>query len=190
MTILVDHQLYRLLEARKIDICPLMEGAVQSNSIDIRLGNSFAQYSAQSAYEPIDPYDEGSTLLGLERTTTDRILLGRGAFLLAETMETIQLPSDICAVLEGKSSLARLGLTVHQTGGFIDCGFRGTITLELSNENPRPIILRAGMPIAQLVFYQTDHADIPYGSKSAAKYHNQQGATPSKYFRNIHHGVH
>jgi dCTP deaminase len=99
-------------------------------------------------------------------------------------MEKIELSDSICATIEGKSSLARLGITVHQTGGWIDCGFRGTITLEMTNENMRPVILSAGMPIAQLVFYKTERAEIPYHAKQNAKYRDQSGATGSRYFEN------
>ena len=190
MTVLVDWELQELIEAGELDICPLGQGSIQANSIDVRLNNNFAGYDKAYEEVEIDPFDEDSTRLGLSALTADRVLLIKGAFLLAETMETIRLPDNICAELMGKSSLARLGVTVHQTGGFIDAGFRGTITLEMTNENIRPIILTAGMPIGQLVFYRTEKARIPYHARVSAKYSGQKGATGSRYYKNprVHHG--
>jgi dCTP deaminase len=185
MTILVDWQLRSLINGGALKILPLGVDAIQPNSVDVRLNNSFAGYNDAYMYMVLDPYDKESTLLGLQRSTSDKVLLKKGAFLLAETMEHIMLPDNICAMLEGKSSLARLGITVHQTGGFIDCGFEGTLTLELSNENARPIILRAGMPIAQLVFHKTADAEIPYNKRKTAKYNKQEGATGSRYHENV-----
>jgi dCTP deaminase len=184
MTVLVDYQLKSLLSNGALKIIPLMEGAIQSNSIDVRLNNNFAQYDARYSTVEIDPYDEESTRLGLLSSKVDKVVLYKGVFLLAETMEYIELPDDICATIEGKSSLARLGVTVHQTGGFIDCGFEGTITLEMVNENLRPIVLTAGMMIAQLVFHQTKPAETPYNRKKSAKYMHQQGAVGSRYHEN------
>jgi dCTP deaminase len=184
MSVMVDWQLNGLLESGDIKILPLYKNGIQSNSIDVRLGNNFAVYDIQSFNYPIDPYDKESVELGLHHFTAERITLEKNSFLLAETMERIELSDEVCATIEGKSSLARLGITVHQTGGWVDCGFRGTITLEMTNENMRSIILTAGMPIAQLVFYKTHHANVPYYSKHDAKYHDQTGATGSRYFEN------
>lgn len=184
MTVLVDYQLTSLIENKRLVIVPIMEGAIQPNSIDVRLNNNFAAYDSRFSEVEINPYSETSVKLGLKHVTTDRILLTKGSFLLAETMEYVELPDDMCATIEGKSSLARLGVTVHQTGGWIDCGFHGTITLEMTNENVRPIILTAGMPIAQLVFYQTKSAEIPYNKRKSAKYNKQSGAVASRFFQN------
>jgi dCTP deaminase len=184
MSVMVDWQLRWLLDHGAIKVLPLYVNGIQSNSIDVRLGNNFAVYNVQSFSTPIDPYDQESTLYGLQHFTTDRLILEKNSFLLAETMEKIELSDTICATIEGKSSLARLGITVHQTGGWIDCGFKGTITLEMTNENMRPVVLTAGMPIAQLVFYKTERAEVPYHKKRDAKYNNQSGATGSRYFEN------
>ena len=189
MSVLVDYQLRSLINNGKLKVLPLMKGGIQSNSIDVRLNNHFATYDIRYATVELDPYSEESTRLGLQHDTTDRILLVKGAFLLAETMEYIELPDDICATIEGKSSLARLGLTVHQTGGFVDCGFEGTLTLELANENVRPLVLTAGMPIGQLVFYQTMPAETPYNKKKSAKYNKQLGATGSRFYENPQEGT-
>ena len=107
-----------------------------------------------------------------------------GMFVLAETYEAITLPDNVVATIEGKSSIARLGITLHQTGGWIDAGFSGTITLEICNANQRPVRLHAGMPIGQLVFYTTEKAEKPYGAKGDAKYLNQKNATLSRYHEN------
>lgn len=105
-----------------------------------------------------------------------------GAFVLASTAETVKIPNGLVAVVNGKSSLARLGLTIHQTGGFIDPGFRGMVTLEMVNASHKPIKLRLGMPICQLVFMQmSSPADRPYGSAGlGSHYMDQVGPTPSR----------
>lgn len=180
--VLVDWQIAESIKTGKIKIVPLMGNAIQPNSVDLRLGSTFATYSP--SLEPIDPFDSKSIKEGLIDIHEYPVYLHKFGFLLGETLEYIELPDDVCATVEGKSSLARLGLTVHQTGGFIDCGFHGTITLEMTNENNRPIILRPGMPIAQLVFYETLPARVSYGSKTGAKYHKQRGVTGSKYYEN------
>jgi dCTP deaminase len=104
--------------------------------------------------------------------------------MLAETMEVIGLSDNIVASIEGKSSIARLGVELHQTGGWIDAGFRGSITLEMCNVNSRPVRMYAGMPIGQLVFYTTERAALPYDRKSDAKYMDQRQATLSRYHEN------
>lgn len=110
------------------------------------------------------------------------LLLGPGGFWLASTVETVQIPTDLVAVVNGKSSLARLGLSIHQTGGFIDPGFRGQVTLELVNSGKDHIRLKPGQPICQLVFMQMDGpADRPYGSTGlGSHYMGQRGPTPSR----------
>ena len=133
----------------------------------------------------IDPYDHETVTSGVHETHAEYIDVPPGMFLLAETHECIGLPDDIVATIEGKSSIARLGIALHQTGGWIDAGFCGTITLEISNANQRPVRLYAGMPIGQLVFYTTERAEKPYGSKGDAKYLNQRQATLSRYHRNV-----
>jgi dCTP deaminase len=132
----------------------------------------------------IDPYDSATIGSGAEECTTDSFVLVPGAFVLARTLESIGLPDNIVATIEGKSSIARLGVTLHQTGGWIDAGFRGTITLEMCNVNSRPVKVHAGMPVGQLVFYTTERAESPYFRKADAKYLDQQQATLSRYHEN------
>jgi len=181
MTVLVDWQLRDMIDRKYLKVLPLMEGGIQPNSIDVRLGNNFATYTGKA---PIDPYDKESVLKDLMTIQSHEVTISRGAFLLAETLEIVELPNNICATIMGKSSLARLGLSVHQTGGFIDCGFSGNITLEMTCENDRPIILRTGMPIAQIIFMMTQRAEVPYHSRGEAKYAGQKGVTASRFYMN------
>ena len=98
--------------------------------------------------------------------------------------ETICLPANVVGILNGKSSLARLGIEIHCTGGFVEAGFSGSITLEITNKHPSPIKLYSGMRIAQLVFVETERATIPYGNRPNSKYQHQTGATVSRYHLN------
>ncbi|NYT06528.1 MAG: dCTP deaminase [Methanomicrobiales archaeon] len=180
--ILVDWQIRDRIARGFIGIDPFDEKLVQPNSLDIRLGDHFVWY--RPGEEAIDPYDAASIRADVEERRSESIVIPPGKFLLAETLETISLPDNIVASIEGKSSIARLGIALHQTGGWIDAGFRGTITLEISNANQRPVRLYAGMPIGQLVFYTTERAERPYFSKGDAKYLDQRQATLSRYNEN------
>jgi dCTP deaminase len=180
--ILVDWQLLDRIERGHIKIRPYDKNLVQPNSIDIRLGNHFVWYKPSD--KVIDPRNKRSITTGVEETETDEFVIKPGAFVLARTLECIGLPDNIVATIEGKSSIARLGVTLHQTGGWIDAGFRGTITLEMANVNTRPVKVYAGMPIGQLVFYTTERAANPYYTKADAKYMDQQQATLSRYHAN------
>lgn len=182
MTILVDWRIAEAIETGEIGLEPYDEKLIQPNSIDVRLGNKFSTY--KPSLVPIDPYDKESVKYGLLEDLEAPITLYKGGFLLGETLEKLTLPRNICCEVEGKSSLARLGLTVHQTGGWVDLGFSGSITLEFGNENNRPIILHPGMPVAQLVFYRTEQCLVSYAEKEGAKYMNQSGPTASKFYEN------
>jgi dCTP deaminase len=180
--ILVDWQILDRIARGSIKIDPYDPKLVQPNSLDIRLGSHFVWYTGSS--EVIDPYNQESVSSGIEEVHTDAFILNPGQFVLAETLESIGLPDNIVATIEGKSSIARLGVTLHQTGGWIDAGFRGTITLEMANVNSRPVKVYAGMPIGQLVFYATERAENPYDKKGDAKYLDQRQATLSRYHAN------
>jgi len=180
--ILVDWQLLDRIARGYIRIKPFDPKLVQSNSLDIRLGNHFVWYEQSS--EVIDPYNPDSVSSHVGEMHADTFTLNPGHFVLAETLEFIGLPDNIVATIEGKSSIARLGITLHQTGGWIDAGFRGTITLEMANVNSRPVKVYAGMPIGQLVFYATERAENPYNIKGDAKYLDQRQATLSRYYAN------
>jgi dCTP deaminase len=180
--IIVDWQLRDRIARGHIKIDPYDPKLVQPNSVDIRLGNHFVWYKPGT--EVIDPYDQKSVTTDTEETHADSFVLHPGQFILAETLECITLPDNIVATIEGKSSIARLGVTLHQTGGWIDAGFRGTITLEMANVNSRPVKVYAGMPIGQLVFYTTERSENPYDKKADAKYLGQHSATLSRYHGN------
>ena len=180
--ILVDWQLLDRISRGHITIDPYDPKLVQPNSVDIRLGKHFVWYRPGTAV--IDPYIRESVTADVEETSADFFVLNPGQFVLAETLERIELPDNIVATIEGKSSIARLGVTLHQTGGWIDAGFRGTITLEMANVNTRPVKVYAGMPIGQLVFYTTERAENPYNKKKDAKYLDQRQATLSRYHAN------
>lgn len=140
----------------------------------LRQGNGFRQVNAMGGGGWLIPQ-----ILWEEGTLDDRAFLGPGEFALATTVETVKIPTDLVAQVNGKSSLARQGLIVHTTAGFIDPGFRGQITLELKNVSNYPVPLWAGMPVCQLVFYQmTSPSERPYGSKGlGSHYQGQIGPT-------------
>ncbi len=183
MGLLVDWQLEECISMGVLIITPYNHRNIQSNSIDVTLSDSFVRYESSSV--PVDPYVKESVRHGIKEIKVDEIILNPGEFVLAETIEYIELPGNICCQIEGKSSFARLGLSIHQTGGWVDCGFVGTLTLEMTNVMGRPLILRKGDPIAQLVFFETEHASIPYKDKESAKYVGQTGAQPSMYYKNV-----
>jgi len=171
-----------------LNIEPYDPDMVQPASIDIRLGKKFIEYADLTAggriavdQIVIDPEEDTARL---HATTVlpegGSMVLHPGAFMLAHTIETITLSSRIAARLEGRSSYARLGLIIH-SAGFIDPGFSGQITLELSNLAPHPIVLRPGTRIGQVCFMPTvSAADVPYGIREGSKYQGQTGATASR----------
>lgn len=182
MSILVDWQIEEAIVMGRIVIEPFESGNVQPNSLDVHLGDSFGVYTRSS--EPIKVYDRESVLKDLQVFRQPKVWLMPGQFMLAETVERIELPGNVCCTIEGKSSLARLGLAIHQTGGWVDVGFSGTLTLEMSNMMCKPLELYAGMPIAQLVFFEGEYARVPYREKPGAKYNGQCGAQPSRFYEN------
>ena len=180
--LLVDWQIKEYLETGVMDIDPYDPDMVQPNSIDVRLGNDFVVYRRSN--DIIDPYDRESIDAGIDRVVANELILNPNDFVLARTVEVLTLPETIVADLKGKSSLARLGIEVHQTAGWIDAGFHGTITLELKNVNVRPVNLYAGMTIGQIAFTETEPVAVPYNRRPGAKYNGQIAATPSRYFEN------
>lgn len=167
--ILSDHDLKARLQSGSIVVSPLddPDQQIQPASIDLRLGSVF--YSLRRDEYRTVP--EGSTYV-----------LNPGEFALASTVERVSVPSDLVARVEGRSSLGRIALIVHATAGFIDPGFEGEITLELSNLGPRALLLRPGSRICQIVFQtMTSPADRPYGPARGSKYHGQTGPTLSRF---------
>jgi dCTP deaminase len=160
---------------------------VQPSSVDLRLDRFFRVFQ-NHRYGFIDPSEaqEDLTVL-IEPSGTEPFILHPGEFVLGSTYETVSLPDDLAGRLEGKSSLGRLGLLTHSTAGFIDPGFTGHVTLELSNVATLPIKLWPGMKIGQLCLMRmTSAAEHPYGSaKAGSRYQGQRGPTPSRSYLNF-----
>ena len=185
--ILSDRTIRENLEAGRIAIDPLEETAVQPSSVDVRLDHRFLVFRNHTR-GLIDVKQDLSDLTeAVEASDEKPFILHPGEFVLGSTLERIALPTDLVARLEGKSSLGRLGLLIHSTAGFIDAGWDGQITLELSNVASLPITLYPGMRVGQVSFMQmTSEADNPYGSGViGSKYQGQVGPRPSQYWKNF-----
>ena len=185
--ILSDRTIREELEAKRIVIDPFDEAAIQPSSVDLRLGRFFRVFLNHTT-RVIDVKENQENLTPLVEIGEDEpFILHPGEFVLGSTLERVALPSDLVARLEGKSSLGRLGLLIHSTAGFVDAGWDGHLTLELSNVANLPITLYPEMKIGQISFLKmTTPADRPYGSKeTGSKYQGQRGPTPSRYFENF-----
>ncbi len=186
--LLSDRDIRAELEAGRVSLDPLDLGMVQPSSIDVRLDRFFRLFDNHK-YPFIDPAVDQPELTRLVETKgDDPLILHPGEFVLGSTYELVTLPDDIAARLEGKSSLGRLGLLTHSTAGFIDPGFSGHVTLELSNVATLPIKLWPGMKIGQLCFFRlTSPAEDPYGSsRYGSRYQGQRGPTASRSWQNFH----
>jgi dCTP deaminase len=185
--VLSDRTIRRLLEEGRIGIDPYADELLQPSSVDVRVDRLFRVFR-NSRYPFIDVTQEMEDLTELVEVDPDEaFILHPGEFVLGSTLERITLPDDLVARLEGKSSLGRLGLLIHSTAGFIDPGWDGHVTLELSNVANLPITIYYGMKIGQLSFVQlTEPAEHPYGTGSlGSKYQGQAGPTPSRYWKNF-----
>ncbi len=185
--ILSDHTIREQLAAGRITIDPFDEAMVQPSSVDVRLDRYFRVF-LNHTMPVIDVKKDLEELTRLVDIDDDRaFILHPGEFVLGSTFERVAVPADIVARIEGKSSLGRLGLLIHSTAGFIDAGFDGHITLELSNVANLPITLYPGMKIGQISFLRmTTPADVPYGTGALqSKYQGQRGPTPSRYWENF-----
>ena len=185
--ILSDRSLREEIAAQRIIIDPLDDTCVQPSSIDVKVGNLFRVFRNHTA-GVIDVKQDLEDLTELVTIPPEGVfMLHPGEFVLGSTLERIGVPNDLVARIEGKSSLGRLGLLIHSTAGFIDAGFDGHITLELSNVASLPITIYPGMKIGQVSFVRmTTPADKPYGSGArGSKYQGQRGPTPSRYFENF-----
>jgi dCTP deaminase len=177
-----DRDIRAAIDSHSLAIEPYEDSLVQPSSVDMRLDWEFRVFDGQR-YPHIDPAQDQTHLTRpVSPEDGEPFVLHPGQFALGSTYETVTLPDDLAARLEGKSSLGRLGLMVHSTAGFIDPGFTGTITLELSNVAQLPILLWPGMKIGQLCLFQlTSPAERPYGTLSlGSRYQGQQGPTPSR----------
>jgi dCTP deaminase len=184
VSVLSDGTIRRLVEAGRIAIDPWDPALVQPASVDLRLGDSFRVFHNHRV-TAIDLRDPPTNLTEEVRIEAEPFAIHPGEFVLGRTLESVKIPDDIVARIEGKSSLGRLGLIVHATAGFVDPGFTGTLTLEITNLTRVPIKLYAGLPIAQLSFMGLDApAEHPYGSEElGSHYQGQVAATESRYMR-------
>lgn len=185
--ILSDRSIAEALEAGEIVIDPLGPDAMQPSSVDLRVDRLFRVFRNDTT-PYIDPKQAQEDLTELvEVGEGEAFILHPGEFVLGSTLERVALGPKLVARLEGKSSLGRLGLLIHSTAGFVDAGWDGHLTLELSNVANLPIAIYPGMKIGQISFLEmTSEADTPYGSSSTgSKYKGQQGPTPSRYYLNF-----
>ncbi len=186
--LLSDRDIQAEIAAGRVQLDPFDAAMVQPSSVDVRLDRYFRVFE-NHRYPHIDPAKEQPELTRLVEPQGDEpFILHPGEFALASTYEVVSLPDDVAGRLEGKSSLGRLGLLTHSTAGFIDPGFSGHVTLELSNVATLPIKLWPGMKIGQLCLFRlSSPAEHPYGSeKYGSRYQGQRGPTPSKSFLNFH----
>lgn len=186
--LLSDRDIRAELAAGRVGLDPLDPAMVQPASVDVRLDRFFRLFD-NHRYAHIDPRQDQDELTRLVEVDPDEaFVLHPGEFVLGATYEQVTLPDDLAARLEGKSSLGRLGLLTHSTAGFIDPGFSGHVTLELSNVATLPIMLWPGMKIGQLCFFRLScPADSPYGTaENKNRYQGQRGPTASRAHRDFH----
>lgn len=186
--LLSDRDIKTELGSGRISLQPYDPSMLQPSSIDVRLDRFFRLFDNHK-YPYIDPAEDQPDLTRLIEAKPDEpFILHPGEFVLGSTYELVTLPDDVAARLEGKSSLGRLGLLTHSTAGFIDPGFSGHVTLELSNVATLPIKLWPGMKIGQMCFFRlSSAAEMPYGSSSySSRYQGQRGPTASRSHLNFH----
>jgi dCTP deaminase len=186
--LLSDHDIKAEINSGRVKVEPFDGAMIQPSSVDVRLDRFFRVFENHK-YSVIDPSIEQPDLTReVAVEANEEFILHPGEFVLASTYEVITLPDDIAGRLEGKSSLGRLGLLTHSTAGFIDPGFSGHITLELSNVANLPVKLFPGMKIGQLCLIRlSSPAENPYGSALyGSRYQGQRGPTASKSWLNFH----
>ena len=184
--ILSDRTIREEIAAGRIVVEPLDPSSIQPSSVDVHVAGLFRVFH-NARYPFIDVKQEMEDLTELvEVPDGEAFILHPGEFVLGSTLERVRLPENVAARLEGKSSLGRLGLLTHSTAGFVDPGWDGDLTLELSNVANLPITIYPGMKIGQVAFLQlTSPAEAPYGKQRGSKYQGQRGPTPSRYFENF-----
>ena len=184
--VLSDRTIARLLQEGRIEIDPYDAALLQPSSVDVRVDRYFRVFR-NNLYPFIDVKQAQEDLTELVEVDGEPFILHPGEFVLGSTLERVRLPEDIVGRLDGKSSLGRLGLLIHSTAGFIDPGWDGHVTLELSNVANLPITIYHGMKIGQISFMQmTEPASTPYGSEAiGSKYKGQRGPTASRYWQNF-----
>ena len=185
--VLSDRTIRQEIEAGRLVFDPYEPAMVQPSSVDVRVDNRFRVFH-NARYPFIDVRQPMEDLTELVEVSGDEpFILHPGEFVLGQTLERVRLPDDLVARLEGKSSLGRLGLLIHSTAGFVDAGFEGNLTLELSNVANLPITIYHRMPIGQISFMRMDGpVESPYGSDAAgSKYQGQAEPTPSRFYLNF-----
>jgi len=188
--ILSDRDIRAEIAGGRIVIEPFTPDAVQPSSVDLHIDRRFRVFR-NSRYPYIDVRIEQPELTELVEITDDEpFILHPGEFVLGSTLERVTLPNDLVARLEGKSSLGRLGLLIHSTAGYVDPGWEGNLTLELSNVANLPITLYYGMKIGQISFQRlTSPVEVGYGdARIGSKYHGQRDPTASLYHRDFERG--
>src|SRR6188474_775249 len=185
MSVLADRDIRAAMQAGRIRIDPFDPGCLQPSSVDLHLDGDFRVFR-NNRYPFIDVRAQQPDLTELVSVADDEpFILHPTEFVLGQTLEWVELPDDLVARLEGKSSLGRLGLLIHATAGYVDPGWKGNLTLELSNVANLPITLYPGMKIGQISFFQlTTPAETPYGS-AGNKYQGQRGPTASRFYRDF-----
>jgi dCTP deaminase len=185
--VLSDQTIRAEIEAGRIALDPFDERMIQPSSVDVRVDRHFrvfhnARYPFIDVRQPMEDLTEP-----VEVTDGEPFILHPGEFVLGQTLERVRLPNDVVARLEGKSSLGRLGLLIHSTAGFVDAGFEGNLTLELSNVANLPVTIYHAMPIGQISFMRMDApVERPYGSReTSSKYQGQAEPTPSRFYLNF-----
>lgn len=185
--ILSDRSIREELASGGIAIEPLGEGAIQPSSVDLHVDRYFRVFRNDTTpfIDPKQPQEDLTELVEVEDGRS--FILHPGEFVLASTLERVALSDELAGRLEGKSSLGRLGLLTHSTAGFVDAGWDGHLTLELSNVANLPIAIYPGMKIGQISFLRmTTSAEVPYGGEATdSKYQGQKGPTPSRYYLNF-----
>ncbi|MFC7403537.1 dCTP deaminase [Georgenia alba] len=185
--LLSDRDIRAEIDSGRVRLDPYEPEMIQPASLDVRLDRYFRLFD-NHRYPVIDPAQDQPDLTRLVDAGADEpLVLHPGEFVLGATYEQVTLPDDVAARLEGKSSLGRLGLLTHSTAGFIDPGFTGHVTLELSNTATMPIMLWPGMKIGQLCFFRlSSSAERPYGSgATGSRYQGQRGPTASRSHLNF-----
>ena len=185
--LLSDRDIKAEIDNGRVILDPWDPEMVQPSSIDVRLDRYFRLFDNHK-YPFIDPAEDQPDLTRLvEVDKGEPFILHPGEFVLGSIFETVTLPDDVAARVEGKSSLGRLGLLTHATAGFVDPGFTGHVTLELSNVATLPIKLWPGMKIGQLCFFRlSSPAEQPYGTIAGSRYQGQRGPTASRSHLNFH----
>src|SRR3954447_8951877 len=185
--VLSDRTIKEEVAAGRLVFDPYDESLVQPSSVDMRVDRSFRVFN-NSRYPYTDVPQPMETLTELVTVEDDEpFVLHPGEFVLGQTLERVRLPDDLVARLEGKSSLGLLGVVIHSTPGFVDPGFEGNLTLELSNLANLPITIYRGMPIGQISFMRMDApVEHAYGAREAgSKYQGQGGTTASRFYLNF-----